>query len=52
MHLVMCMEQHRRLLPREIVLLSGLSCHGSLAFCVTKLEKEMAFVICNVSITL
>lgn len=29
-----------------------LCCHGSLAFCLTKLEKEMAFVICNISITL
>lgn len=29
-----------------------LSCHGSLALCLKKLEKEMAFVICNVLLTL
>lgn len=35
-----------------VVTLYILSCHGSLVFCLMKLEKEIAIVICNVSIAL
>lgn len=37
---------------QEVVTVSILSCYGSVVFCLMKLEKEIAIVICNVSITL